>query len=468
MTQCHQIDAFLDRRMSPDEAAEFESHAARCADCGSTIEQWREIENEVSKIADAKWSYEPTPMAAQRLVRRATTSTHERVRPAWGLRLGVGFAAAAAVVLVVVGVQWVSPSPVQSTVLKLALVDGESAAPLYQVANAGTLLASSGQRRVLVELGDDRIGVSRSGKVEVVEAVAGHTRLKLIAGSVGLRVAKRKAGERVEVEAAGTLVTVVGTQFMVSLRPAGGVDVNVAEGRVRVEVQGHAPVEISAEEAIHITNAGRLRLTSMSTHAGRSLGRLLRDPNELPAMATRPPVERETKSLRAPAKALQRRPARAKIEADLDLWRDWVLAGRYDAAERSLVGYLKSAQRDVEAWSLLADCRRKKNDWTGAVKAYREIIALGESAATNRARLKAASILQDELDNHGATVPLLRAYIAKGVPIRSLQAAARLRLARSLEALGKGDAARKQLQTVTDDYADTSAGREAGKLLLRE
>ncbi|MEE8408983.1 MAG: tetratricopeptide repeat protein, partial [Myxococcota bacterium] len=132
------------------------------------------------------------------------------------------------------------------------------------------------------------------------------------------------------------------------------------------------------------------------------------------------------------------------------------------------VGYLKSSRRDVEAWSLLADCRRKKNDWTGAVKAYREIIELGESAATNRARLKAASVLQGKLDDHEAAVPLLRAYIARGAPIRSLQAAARLRLARSLEALGKSDAAIKQMQTVADDYADTSAGREASELLSHE
>ncbi|MEE8408633.1 MAG: FecR domain-containing protein, partial [Myxococcota bacterium] len=367
MTQCHQIDAFLDRRMSSDEAAEFESHAARCADCAAMIEQWGDIEREVTKIADARWGYEPTPMAAQRLVQRATRRSHERVRPAWGLRLGVGFAAAAAVVLAVVGVQLISPAP--PATLRLALIDGETDAPLVDVANAGTILASAGQRRVLVQLGDDRVGVSRFSRVEIVEAVANHTRLKLHAGSVGLRVAKRKAGDIVEVEVAGTLVTVVGTRFMVSLPPAGGIEVNVAEGRVRVEVPGHESVEVSAEEALHVTKAGGVRTTPMSTHAGRSLGRLLRDPDELPATATRAAAEREKQSTRSPSHALHRRPTptRAKVEADLDLWRDWVLAGRYDAAERSLVGYLKSAQRDVEAWSLLADCRRKKNDWTGAV-----------------------------------------------------------------------------------------------------
>jgi TolA-binding protein len=155
-------------------------------------------------------------------------------------------------------------------------------------------------------------------------------------------------------------------------------------------------------------------------------------------------------------------------EVDLDTWRGWVLAGRYGAAEEALAAHVATAKNDVEALSLLADCYRKQTKWKAAVKVYRDIIEADAGAPAERARFQAASILQDELGDHAAAVPLLRAYIARRPPVRSLEAAARVRLAHSLEALGKQNAADQQLRTVVEEFPGTTAASEADALLEPE
>ena len=85
----------------------------------------------------------------------------------------------------------------------------------------------------------------------------------------------------------------------------------------------------------------------------------------------------------------------------------------------------------------------------------------------NRARFMAASVLQDELGEHNAAVAMLRAYLAEGQALRPLEAAAQVRLARSLRRLGKLDAAREVLGAVLEQHPGTPAAADAKRLLSR-
>lgn len=480
MSPCRDIEAYLDRSLEPAGRESFDEHLGHCQACRERVRNWRDIEVDIMLWAEARTDYQPDAMQARRLVSRARAHTREQqqraVRRPWVWATGFAAAAAAIIAVVVVprlGDQDAGLPPSEALAMRVIDNGGSDISPADTV--AGATLTAATNKRLLVELGDDRVAVSRASRVDVVAAVADHVRLRLRAGSVALDVMPRKSGEKVEVEVGDYLVSVVGTRFMVSVRPSGGIEVDVAEGRVRVSGLSTGIQEVTEAQKLRVNKTGKAALTIMPTVGRRSLERLLRSPEPVEPVASwdnwdgagvEPfevgPRERERAAKRR--KATRPRTSRAD---ELTLWRQWVLDGKYDAAERALSERVKSASDDGNAWSLLADCRRKAGRYGPAVKAYRQASVVAEPAVANRARFMAASILQDELSDHGPAVALLRAYLAEGQALRPLEAAAQVRLARSLGKVGKHDAARELLEAVVEQHPGTPAAADARRLLSR-
>ncbi len=474
MSACRDLDRYLDRSLDPTAREAFERHLRECDTCRAEVRDWRDIELNIMLCAETRSDFQPDPMQARRLIARARTRTVEqgqvRRRWIWGLGLTAAAAVATAIVVVVPRLGE-PPAPAPSERLALRVIDdgGTSISPGDTVAGATWTAAAS--KRLLVELGRDRVGLSRSSRVEVVAAARERVRLRLHAGSVALDVVPRGRGEQVEVEAGPYLVAVIGTRFRVSKRPSAGVEVEVAEGRVRVLGAPGGIQEVAEAERLRLDH-GRVRRTPMPAAARRSLERLLRNPEPVEAVATWDgagvesfevgPSERERAGKRR--QAPKPRPVRVDELAE---WRQWVLDGKYEAAERALGARVRRAPKDGAAWSLLADCRRKAGRFGPAVKAYRQASKVAEPSVANRARFMAASVLQDELGDHAAAVVLLRAYLAEGQALRPLEAAAEVRLARSLASLGRAEAARELLERVIERHPRSPAAAEAERMLRR-
>jgi tetratricopeptide (TPR) repeat protein len=476
MIGCDQLDAYLDRSLGEADRAQFEAHARTCPSCAAEIRHWRHIEVDIVEWAEGERGFEPSPQTALRLVQSAQRHREHAPRPSrWPFGLGFAVAAAAAALLVV----WVSGrGPESATVttpaLALRVFDAGGTDLAESPAARGAVLESAAGRRVLVGLGDDRVAVAPESRVVVDEAQPANLRLRLVRGRVALAVAPRRRGEVVEVEAAGARVRVVGTRFGVALRPQGGIEVEVNEGRVHVSTPGGAEAEVVPGRSLRVGLSGKARLGALPAHDARTLDALL-DQTAPAADVEDDAAEQitaEEQEVLGYARPAAKRPARrlgrpAAESDDLGQMRQWILEGRLADAEQALEARLARRGHDAAAWSLLADCRRKAGKLDAAVRAYREVIRVGDGRTANRARFLAASILQDELGQHQAAVALLRAYLDEGQAIRPLEAAAQVRLARSLGALGQRDAARELLERVADEHAGTAAADEARRLLAR-
>jgi len=472
MSPCRDIEAYLDRSLDPAGRDAVDEHLGHCQACRERVRSWRDIEVDIMLWAEARSDFQPNSMDARRLVSRARAQTreHRGVGRRWGW--AAGFAAAAAVVIAIVVIPRVREPGVvapASQALAMRVIDngGSDISPAGVV--VGATLTAAKNKRLLLELGDDRVGVSRSSRVEVVAAVAEHVRLRLHSGSVALDVMPRKGGEKVEVEAGNFLVAVVGTRFMVSMRLNGSIEVDVAEGRVRVSGLSSGIQEVTEAQKLRVTKAGKAGLSPMPVVGRRSLERLLRSPEPVEPVATWDWDGAGVEPFQVgPRERSKRRKGSKHVRTDeLALWRQWVLDGKYDAAERVLSERVAAAASDGDAWSLLADCRRKAGRFGPAVKAYRRAAGVAEAAVANRARFMAASLLQDELGEHSAAVAMLKAYLAEGQALRPLEAAAQVRLARSLRRLGRLDAARELLGAVLEQHPGTPAAADAKRLLSR-
>ena len=467
MSGCANLDAYLDRRLSSSDATVFERHLKGCESCQAEVTAWRRVETELKGWAGTQGpSAVELQAAADRLVRRARHPGADRPerRLAWGL--GFGLAAAAATVIAIVVVSQLGRESKRPRVLSVLRGEGGVAREAR-----GAILQGDSEG-LLARVGPDTVGVSRHGRVEVLEAVESRTRLRLHAGSVALQVQHRTHGETVDIEARDLTVRVVGTRFMVTVTPEGAVQVGVREGKVRVTAASGRSVFVEGGEAVWSPSASSLELAKLSAGEARGLDELLAP--EPPVTAAEPTAARPVDSSRPSLstvpqlKAKERLPSRDSGRATADevaAWQKQVLAGDYDGAERALSQHLKGAPKDGEAWSLLGDCRRKAGRFKDAVRAYRQVVRVGEGAQANRARLLAASVLQDDLADPAAAEPLLRAYLAASPTLRPLEAAAEVRLGRALLATGRRDAAEAILKAVVTDHPGSPAADDARREL---
>jgi thioredoxin-like negative regulator of GroEL len=152
---------------------------------------------------------------------------------------------------------------------------------------------------------------------------------------------------------------------------------------------------------------------------------------------------------------------------DLELIRAQVLRGECSEATPALVAHMKRSPTDAAARSLLADCQRKEGQWAAAVDSYRRVAQRGDPELARRARLLAATVLEEKLGDPGSAVPLLRMYLKEGRAGRSLKSAATARLARCLIATHRDDEARALLDVLRREDPQSPAAAEIRALLER-
>jgi len=457
MSRCGDISAFLDGRLERDEAERFEGHLEGCAVCRREVEAWQAITARIADVSNADAAAaDPTAHEQLRLVQRAEI---ERDLP----RLGtVRLALAASVLLalgVVTGFFLAGPTTAPTGPEKTSADDG---APSY------TTDASS---RTSVRLGDDAIYLGPVSRVRVL-ASGSETHLALDRGSLACEVADREGAGSFSVETPGFSVRVTGTRFLVELgadeRPA---RVVVSAGAVEVR-SGHATHRLGQGRALELAADALVREASAAELT--ALERLLGGPpsarTELAGIE--PPGQPDTDTAPPPAAhaaigagSTVARPAGSST-SELERWRAWVIEGRLDEARSALRSHLESHPRDAAAWSLLADCERKRASWDDAVAAYDELVSLSAGEQADRARYKAALILQDRLGDHRRAIELLERFVEGGTSGGGLLVdKARVRLARSLAATGKLSRARTQLEQVIENAADAETVAAARQLL---
>lgn len=463
---CAQTQRYLDDTLGPSERAASERHVRDCPNCKPMVEAWEAFS---ARYRESARALDQAPTAQQRdaLLRKARAAPAPARQSPWrGEPAGLRWAFAVAGLLLVVGVawRWRAPEPLPT----FALGTAGARTPVVQ----DTVDATA--EPALLAVGGDTVGLSTGSRLTLERRDSQQVRLRLGAGSVAAAVTRRTRGETFVVLAGGYQVTVVGTRFRVKSRP-GGVRVEVAEGRVRVSSPTGDTREVQGGEALEWLGA----TPALSTFAAQDFDEL--SPREMAAPAASAGSDAQQADAGAadggaasggdagteePAQAREpESPKRAPVgKAQLERWRQEALAGRCAPLLAPLRLEARAHPRQTEVWRLLADCLRLLSEDSEAASAYRRIAAVGAPEEADRARVLLAGLLQDKLGDPVGAERVLREYLQRAHP-KALEAAARVKLARTLISQGKAPQAKAELQRVVEQLPQSPPALEALGLL---
>ena len=215
---------------------------ARLAEWRTTDAEHPAIEAEIRRAWELSADYEPavqvdTEAQLARLKTRIRAAPTRQRKQATGRRFSAWAAAAAAVLLVAIGVWWQSASRQDAEyITAFAKTDGE-----------------------VVELADGSEVVLRAGsRLEYPSAYAKTGRTVRLTGEAYFNVTKGKTPFTVRLSDE-TSVEVLGTRFVVDAAGPDGVTTTVYEGRVRMRAGEEAVVLVGGEQASFRQNTGSLR-----------------------------------------------------------------------------------------------------------------------------------------------------------------------------------------------------------------
>lgn len=479
MKACARLHDYRDGLLQGPPRASFEAHLAECEKCRQSIALWSALERELGEMdREGKQNMPRTSAwAAQELVARARGERGMTFAP----RL---VAVAAAIAVVIVGVALflartgeepaaegrgsiATPSSRGAVVEAVVKYISPTATETVDLALApGEVIPAAEESRTLLLLGRDRIGLDQPTRAVLAGADERQVRLKLLAGTVACEVAPRGEGQEFVVEAGEVTVRVVGTRFMVS-RTEGSTTVLVDEGAVEIHRRGKQPETTKAGQGLEILAGGAAKRIEASPEARAQLDQLVAEHQreqqphrEIDA----PEVTPSTTSSSGPPAAGETGADRGSRAAGVETWRAWVLAGRYDDAERALTAHLARHPRDAEALVLLADCRRKAGRWRAAVSAYERLIETAAPSRANMARFQAGVLYQERLGEHAAAAQLFEGYL-RSASAKPLKSEAMLRLGKSLLALGRTQRAEAVLRETAARQDGSMASVRARELL---
>lgn len=527
MKPCDHLPQYLDGRLERAGREYFESHLGICSDCRKLTDLWVCSKNVLKNEAGERQRYlVPTDDEASRLVQRAQLDASSRgffsVRVLVPLTACVSFAAAFFIATYFSFSSASSSVPQIGAPLHTALV--EKARPVESAeelpADSLTLEYETKQYgRTTGRLGNDRFGLAAMSKIHVVSTEGMTTLLQLDHGVAAFSVSKRKGGRKFVVQAGDYRVEVVGTRFTVDHSDE-GIRVAVTEGIVAVSEKSGRKWRLTGGEALTASPDGSAERTMADREEIEETARLLDetavDESALATLTPVPQIETGRASIspkRAFGAVVKRRSALmqkttpiigtqlsaqsaaredtldgqtntgATKSADvvenpkpesphldsepqgIDLWRRWVLEGRFEAAETALDDHLSEHPMDTDAYSLLADCRRKAGKYIEAVETYKKLTAIAGDYQANRARFKAGVLLQENLKNHLGAAAIFDEYLSTGKGTPLLRAKAAIRLASSLIELGETERAKKLLSKIVDDYGGSSVAIQAREVL---
>jgi ferric-dicitrate binding protein FerR (iron transport regulator)/TolA-binding protein len=467
-------------------SAQVRAHVRDCPACREALQKWREIEPAL-RAADSLLTGDAVGTAeeARGVVRRASSRQKPASFPGfrrWGL-----VAAAAIVLVLAVGGYLLfhpedKPSVAGGALFGSGTMYANGAADAFTIDRAGQRIDVPGNARALLVLGTDTIGLASGTGVEIEKVTESDTRVVLEEGVVSCAVSRRKKGQGFAVISKGVEVRVTGTRFSVERRDA-LMSVAVVEGSVGVETADGRAHSVVAGEQLDVDSRGALKPAPISEKSSRLVAWLLHEPRgETVETADSPPppskesgVESDDETTdtatspsgEAPAERNRKRSINVgkgeNSSAGLSTWRRWIVEGRIEDARQWIESHLRDHPKDGAAWSLLADCRRKRGEWEQAVDAYFQVMRFATAADAGRARFRAGAILQDRLSEHRRAAELFEAYVAGADG--SMKAEGMVRLARSYRALGREREARQIIEAVTREHRGTTAASQAQKML---
>ncbi len=515
MKPCEHLPHYLDGRLERAGREYFEEHLVDCSDCRKLMDVWACTKNVLKNEAkERRMSLVPTDEEASRLVQRAILEASSNgffsAKVLVPLTACVSFAAAFMLAT------HVSNSTIQNS--EMSQSQGVNNAVILEAAETpkGPTIEyeSKLDGRTIGRFGNDRFGLAAMSKLRLISSNGKSVILRLEHGVAAFSVAKREAGRQFIVEAGDFQVIVVGTRFTVD-NTDGIIRVSVAEGLVKVLEHGEREWHLSAGEALTVSLDGIADLSITDNDEEEETARLLGEIEEeqfRSAMLLFPfvndneaaspkIVKRGERNLNRPRNlakssslsnissvkepsleepvstsaesSKENKPSAVNVDdilsnyQGIELWRSWVLEGRFEAAETALLNHLSSHPVDTEAYSLLADCRRKAGKYVEAVETYKKLTAIAGDYQANRARFKAGVLLQENLQNHLGAAAIFDDYLATGKGTPLLRAKAAIRLAASLIKLGETERARKLLVKITEENSGSSVAMQARDMLRK-
>ncbi|MBL8909161.1 MAG: tetratricopeptide repeat protein [Archangium sp.] len=423
---CSAVQKYLDAPTAPENAA-FLTHLATCADCTAKVESWKKFSAQFRE-ATAPMLAAPTQGEVRRLMDKVERPQR---RVLWPMFVTAGAVAAALILFVV---------------LKPAPTEPELPATIDGIALVNPHLESNDTVRTL-EVSAAKIELAKNSSVKLTKRTAKSVRVELDRGAVSLAVAHRAPDQSFTVVAAGWEAHVVGTQFSVK-RENEKVEVHVTEGQVRVTSTAPAGEP-----------AGLFDGRGFDVRAGQTFrsddAKVIDDPPakqpEPEPLPPEPEPEPELDTRWTPS---------AKDNKDLERWKK--SPGQCSKHIVEVRGRLAKTPSWSAAWKVLADCQRLTSATDDAIVSYTRLITLSKRDDADRARLLIADLLQQK-NEHARAEKTLREYLAHKQP-PELEASARVRLAKSLLALGKKKEAKTELDYVMKKLSNTSAAIQALEL----
>ena len=519
MKPCDHLSPYLDGRLERAGRDYFESHLYTCAGCRKVVDAWTCTKNGLKNEAMARrQQLTPTDEEAAKLVEWAILD--QSSRGLTSIKVLVPLTAAVSFALAFwLGMFWSGPSTAPMDVIPVAESQEPSEVTLADTNDLGVPFEyeTNENGHTTGRLGNDLFGLAPSSRLSVVSTTGKDTVLELTKGKAAFQVSPRKNGRRFIIQAGAYQVLVVGTRFAVDAKKD-GVRVSVVEGIVEVSEKGGRGWRLIAGEALSVAEGDdAVRERTAEDQETMALARLL---GEVPFEKSEPtvvlnddsvfddldmrfdleeaepvkPIKRRAKRRTRWAKAVPTPPVEESIyleetpepEADapkpsssveelslastptqsgVDLWRQWILDGRLELAEAALEAHIQTHPVDTDAYSLLADCRRKAGKYVEAIETYKKLTAIAGEHQANRARFKAGVLMQENLKNHLGAAAIFDEYLATGKGTPLLRAKATVRLARSLIVLGETDRARMLLRQVIDGYSGSSVAIQAREIL---
>ncbi len=471
MKPCELRDTYLDGGLMPLDASVFEKHLSQCRLCRERVDEWQTFQSGIQRWAETQKTNPVSMIEAEALIRLAEKRRHhDRTRRPlhfWGGLAAAGATVAVLFALFVSGPTNQSPITAPNTASQqTAAVLGLSDKPL--IFEQGERVEAPVNTHINAAIGKDKVAVSSAGRIRLIDLDGRRVRLGLESGTVACRVDKRNGRGDFIVEAGHFAVRVVGTRFAVS-RNRGDFEVLVQEGAVRVESRSGKSWMLRAGDALAQKKGGTPLVMKAPPTALEKMNDLFEAPLPSPAPVVNRLDEPEESNedeivpntediatetndalntaLHAPSESAEsphgKRP-RPNQTANLPKWRKWVVEGETDQAEAAMKAYLRVHPQDHRVWALLGDASRKAKDWEDARRAYEQAIELGGEEA-GRSMYMLAALLQSPLGQHQAALEMFRRYKASGQVSKKLAELTDVKIARSLVAMGRCEAARKSV-----------------------
>ncbi len=510
---CAHLSAYLDQQLEGAGHDEFVHHLDRCPVCSARVALWDQMREAIIDFAETAEQSQTTGTAAARaeLVDRVGRNRPIRVFTPAALRWAAVFTSA--VFLLAIGfIALYRPAPPTShgeTPLPARTADAPTSPPAT-ASSTGETSPGSGTGRETIETAADqrlitrfaglRIGVGRHSLLEILETEPGANRFQLLRGVVAWAVTPRAAEQTVTIEFNGHTVRVIGTRLITRREDEHRSGVGVASGQVEVVLATGGTEQVTTGRLLvidgtttHWESLSATDLALMDTllaetpdsHQppkggkpakyspnGRSPKNGTVQPESSPIgqrLTLSPPLPRtvrknpSTQDRRRQSGESDTRPQ--GTPSSIEQCQTWIIQGRLQQASTALDEHLAHTPNDHRAWHLLADCRRKAGDWTGALAALDKVIDRAPPRVANAARFEAGTIWQEKKSRHHRAIDNFSAYLAAANLRRPLAAEALLRLGRSQLALGNTDAAKRTFGKVITDHNGTVAASRARKML---